>query len=179
MNKTRLAVAAIFCTATFCVQAQEKPEGYTCCNLHYDKEWISDANWRASAMIPAGARIKVLSYDGPIAGVEIDGKPYRVALDYSKKVTTIDEFMNKLVVKHDPRPRIERAAPKIRESIKQGRAIEGMTREEAILAVGYPSLHKTPTLDSPVWQMWTSRAGRYEIHWGNDGKIERLVGSYY
>jgi hypothetical protein len=36
------------------------PTGYTCCNLHYENDWISDANWSSMPMIPAGASIKVL-----------------------------------------------------------------------------------------------------------------------
>lgn len=33
--------------------------GYTCCNLHYDGDWISDANYTDLPFIPAGTPIAV------------------------------------------------------------------------------------------------------------------------
>ena len=41
--------------------AEQTPwiSGYTCCNLHYDGDWISDANYTDLPFIPAGAPISV------------------------------------------------------------------------------------------------------------------------
>jgi hypothetical protein len=47
-------------------------QGYTCCNLHYDRDWISDANWGNLPKIPPGTPIKVTSYGSNRAAVEID-----------------------------------------------------------------------------------------------------------
>ena len=45
-------------------------------NEDYDKEWLSDANWLHAPMIPAGARIKVLSYESSRrATVDVDKNP--------------------------------------------------------------------------------------------------------
>ena len=48
-----LAIAGLVLCAAPLAGAQELIEGYTCCNLHYDKEWLSDANWLHAPMIPA------------------------------------------------------------------------------------------------------------------------------
>ena len=171
-----LAIAGlVLCAAPF-AGAQELIEGYTCCNLHYDKEWISDANWLHAPMIPAGARIKVLSYESSRrANVEVDGKPLRVSMDYGKE-EPVEAFISKLVVKVSPKAKIDRYPEPVRAAIYSGKVIPGMTREQVLIAVGYPPTHKTPSLDSSVWQHWQSRAGRFEIRWDEHGKVREVVG---
>ena len=45
-----LATALLAAAPAF---AEDLPEGYTCCNLHDDGDWISDANWGTMPVIPA------------------------------------------------------------------------------------------------------------------------------
>ena len=42
-------------------------------------------------------------------------------------------------------------------AIKNGALKIGMTKEQVIMARGYPPGHKTPTLDSDTWTYWSSR----------------------
>ena len=42
--------------ATASAPAPALLSGYTCCNLHYEGDWISDANWSSMPTIPAEAR---------------------------------------------------------------------------------------------------------------------------
>jgi hypothetical protein len=156
---------------------QELPQGYTCCNLHYDGDWISDANWGASPMIPAGTPIKVISYSWNYrAFVEIDGKAMRIGHDYGRADEPMDRYVARLVSARDPRALIEGYPENVRAAIRQGRPIPGMTREQALIAVGYPATHQTKTLEAPVWHHWSSRTKRYEIHWNEKGTVEKVVG---
>jgi hypothetical protein len=157
--------------------AQELHHGYTCCNLHYDKDWISDANWGNLPMIPAGAPIKVISYGSNRAAVEIDGKPMRLGHDYGRSEEPLDKWVGKIVSKSNPRAKIDRYPDKVRAAIRNGRVVPGMTREQAIIAIGYPPTHKTRSTDERVWNVWGSRAGRYEVHWTPKGTVERIVGT--
>ena len=171
-----LAIAGlVLCAASF-AGAQELLEGYTCCNLHYDKEWISDANWLQAPMIPAGARIKVLSYDSSRrAAVDVDGKQLKVSMDYGKD-EPVEKFLAKIIVKTSPKSKIDRYPEPVRSAIHSGKVIPGMTREQVLVAVSYPPTHKTPSLDTPIWQHWQSRAGRFEIRWDDHGKVREVVG---
>ena len=170
-----IVLAAAACTSVAAL-AQEPLSGYTCCNFHYEKDWISDANWRQLPMIPAGASIKVLNYGSNRASVEIDGKPMRIGHDYGRREESIQQYVQKLVVKNDPKAKIAKYPERVRNAIKSGNVIPGMTREQVIIAVGYPPTHRTPSLEASVWNMWSTRAGRYEIHWNNRGTVEKLVG---
>jgi hypothetical protein len=152
------------------------PEGYTCCNLHYDYDRISDANWRNLPMIPAGAKIRVVEYGANRATVEIDGKPIRIAHDYGRDRESVEAYVAKLVVREDPRTRIAGYPPEVQRAIFDGVVIRGMTREQVLLAVGYPPTHRTFTLESNVWHFWASRPGRYEVHFNSEGIVEQVLG---
>jgi hypothetical protein len=170
-----IALFAILATA-FAAAAQDKPEGYTCCNFHYDKDWISDANWGNLPFIPAGAKIRVLSYGSNRASVEIDGKPMRIGHEYGRSEESLEKFISKLVVKANPRAKVDRAPAHVKTAINQSRVVKGMTKDQVLVSVGYPPTHRTRSTDDSVWNYWASRAGRYEVHFkGNT--VERLVGA--
>ena len=173
MKKTLAAAALLLAQAAI---AQDLPSGFTCCNLHHDKNRISDANWTHAAMIPAGASIKVLGYGTNEANVEIDGQPFVIAHEYGRKQESVDQFVSKLVVKSNPRPKIAGWPQAVRDAVAKGTIVNGMTREQAIVSVGYPPTHRTASVNDNVWNHWQSRAGRFEIYWGADGKVERTNG---
>jgi hypothetical protein len=175
-----LAVAGVLaagCAGTLVspVGFGQLPEGYTCCNLHYADDWISDGNWGAFPLIPAGTPIKVLDYGSNRAHVEIDGKRFRIGHDYGRDQESLEQFVAKLVVKEDPRARIATYPDPIREAIRTGRLTHGMTREQAILAAGYPATHRTPILDAPVWTYWNDRLTSFRVTWDPEGRIQHVA----
>jgi len=176
MDQVRRTVSALALSLSGAACAT-LPDSYTCCNLHYDYDRISDANWRNLPMIPAGAKIRVVEYGLNRATVEIDGKPIRIAHEYGRDRESVESYVAKLVVQDDPKARIAACSPEVQRAIFDGVVVRGMTREQVLLAVGYPPTHRTFTLESNVWHLWASRAGRYEVHFNSDGTVERLVGA--
>ncbi len=176
---SRLLPLALLAWAPFAVaqEAGGPREGFTCCNLHFNGDWISDANWSVNPMIPAGTPIRILSYGRYRAFVEVDGKPMRLGQDYGREQESLERFAAKWVVDKDPKERIATYAPAIREAIRLGRAVPGMNREQVLVAVGYPPTHQTLTLDAPVWHFWTTRTSRYQVIWGADGLVQEVTGS--
>ena len=179
--KIACAVAPIVLAASLGAEAQDNnfgfwsyPEGYTCCNLHYDRDWISDANWSTFPMIPAGTPIKVLSYGWNRAAVEIDGKNFHIGHDYGREDESLERYIRKLVVKDNPRERIAGYPDHIREAIRLGKVTPGMTREQALIAAGYPPTHATKILDTPVWTYWNSRFSRWSVVWDADGTVREV-----
>jgi hypothetical protein len=174
--KKMLAVIAACLAQAAIAQNATLPSGYTCCNLHYDGDKISDANWTHAAMIPAGAPIRVISYGSNEAAVEIDGKPMRLLQEYGRKQEPLEQFVSKWVVKTSPRGKIEKWPEPVRAAVSAGKVATGMTREQVIVAVGYPPTHKTASLEAPLWTHWQSRAGRFEVVWAPDGTVAAING---
>lgn len=151
-------------------------QGYACCDLHYSRDWINDGNYAELPMIPAGTPIEVLSYGSNRAYVKVDGKPMRLGHDYGRDQETLENWVRKLVVNNDPRPRIATYAPTVQEAIRQGRVMIGMTREQAIMAVGYPLTSENVSLEAPTWRMWRSSHGEYDLNFGPDGRLTSITG---
>jgi hypothetical protein len=151
-------------------------KGYACCNLHYDKDWINDGNYAELPMIAAGTPIEVLSYGRHRAFVKIDGKPMRLGHDYGRDQESLEAWVAKIVVEQDPRARIAGYPPAVREAIRQGKVALGMTREQAIVAVGYPLTSENASLDAASWRIWRSTHGEYDLNFKSDGRLESVSG---
>jgi hypothetical protein len=153
------------------------PQGFTCCNLHYDGDWISDSNYATSPMIPVGTPAKVTKYYSRYrTSVDIGGKPMRLGLDYGRKEQTLQQWTEKIVVADDPKIKIATFPPAIQNAIKQGKLSKGMTKEQVIMSVGYPLTSENSSLDAPVWRMWVSSWEEYQVLWGSDGLVKDITG---
>jgi hypothetical protein len=151
-------------------------QGFACCDLHYSRDWINDGNYAELPMIAAGTPIEVSSYGSNRAYVKIDGKPMRLGHDYGRDQETLQAWVSKIVVNGDPRPRIVSYAPTVQAAIREGKVMVGMTREQAIVAIGYPLTSENVSLDAPVWRVWRSSHGEYQLNFGTDGRIKSITG---
>jgi hypothetical protein len=151
-------------------------QGYACCDLHFDKDWINDGNSAELPMIPAGTPIEVLNYGRQRAAVKVDGKPMRLGHDYGRDQESLDAWVNKIVVKDDPRGRIGSYPSAVQEAIHQGKVMIGMTREQVIVAVGYPLTSENPSIDAAQWRMWRSSHGEYQLNFSRDGRLMSVTG---
>jgi hypothetical protein len=151
-------------------------QGFACCNLHYDGDWISDVNYAELPMIPAGTPIEVLSYGRHRAAIKVDGKPMRLGHDYGRDQETLEAWVGKVVVSDDPRPRISAYPATVQNAIKEGKVTVGMTREQAIVSMGYPLTNENISLDSPIWRLWRSRREEYQLNFRADGHLGSVTG---
>jgi uncharacterized protein YceK len=56
------------------------------------------------------------------------------------------------------------------KGIKEGRALNGMTKKGVEVAWGYPAKHKTPSLEDNVWTYWRNRWVMKTVTFSN-GKV--------
>ena len=151
-------------------------QGYACCALHYSRDWINDGNYAELPMIAAGTPIEVLSYGSNRAYIKVAGKPMRLGHDYGRDQESLEAWVDKIVVNNDPRPRIASYAPAIQAAIREGKVMVGMTREQAIASIGYPLTSENASLNDPVWRIWRSSHGEYQLNFGPDGRVKAITG---
>ena len=172
------ALAGAVVAATASAQAGDDKEpkltGFTCCNLHYENDWISDANWSYLPMIPAGQPIKITDYGRYRIHVEVEGKSMRLGLDYGRS-ESLGQFARKIVVAQDPKAKIATWPAGVQEAVKLGKIAVGMTKEQVIVSLGYPPLHQTPSLDSPQWKYWFTRVGTFVVLWDDRGRLREVI----
>lgn len=161
--------------------AQVQPEGFLCCNMRSDGSWISDINYFSGThVVPAGTPLKVTGYGRYRIYVEFAGnierKQQAIGNDYSRSVK-MEEFALRYVVPDNPNARLASYPPKVRQAIEAARVTRGMTREQVLMAVGYPIASETTDLGAPLWRYWTSRSGEYQVFWGEDGRVDKIFGA--
>ncbi len=184
MNRQRLcgrllaALAAAAVASGASAQGDDKEPklaGFTCCNLHYENDWISDANWSSLPMIPAGQPARITDYGRYRIFVDIDGKPMRLGLDYGRS-EPLGQFARKIVVAQDPKAKIATWSAGVREAVKLGKIMVGMTKEQVIVSLGYPAAHQTPSLDYPQWKYWLTKVGSFVVLWDDKGQVREVIG---
>jgi hypothetical protein len=127
-------------------------------------------------MIPAGTPIEVLNYGFHRAYVKVDGKPMRLGHDYGRDQESLQAWVGKIVVNDDPRPHIATYPPPVQAAIREGKVMVGMTREQAIASIGYPLTSENISLDAPMWRIWRSSHGEYDLNFGEDGRVKSITG---
>jgi hypothetical protein len=127
-------------------------------------------------MIPAGTPVEVLKYGLNRAYIKVDGKPMRLGHDYGRSQESLEAWTGKMIVSEDPRPSIAGYPRAVQEAIHEGRVMVGMTREQAIASIGYPLTSENASLDAPMWRIWRSSHGEYDLNFGADGRIKSITG---
>ncbi|TPW18482.1 MAG: hypothetical protein FD130_218 [Halothiobacillaceae bacterium] len=68
---------------------------------------------------------------------------------------------------------LKKFSTETQEAIKNGQIILGMTKEEVLLAYGYPPAHATANLELNQWNYWKTRWNRIVVDF-QDGKVKGI-----
>ncbi|HVG05720.1 MAG TPA: hypothetical protein VM937_12355 [Burkholderiaceae bacterium] len=150
---------------------------YTCCNLHYDGDWISDANYQTLPFIPAGSRIAINDYGRYRASVMIEGRPMRIGQDYGRVQESTEEYVTKLVLNEDPKVRIATFPANVQAAIRAGKVMPGMTREQVIMSLGPPRTDRTASIDLLQWTYWTTARDEFVVLWDTQHRVRAVDGA--
>jgi SmpA / OmlA family len=159
-------------------QAAELDSGYLCCNMRSDGSWISDANYleAGKTTVPLGTPVSVLGFGRYRVNVKINGQPQAIGNDYSRYVA-MDAFAKRYVVKDDPRAQLATMPSKIRTAVESARVTKGMTRDQVLMALGYPIASENPHLDAATWKYWLWTFSPYRVVFDSNGLVSRVSGS--
>lgn len=171
----RIVGEKIVQAASAAARAQTAEAGtYTCCNLHYDDNWIGDANYTALPFVPAGSRVRFVDWGRYRANVLIEGRKMSIGIDFARQQMTREQFAQKVIVDESPAARIASYPAEIQAAIRSGKIVPGMTREQVIVSLGYPRPDVTPSLDAMEWTYWASERDEYSVLWGDDGRVKSI-----
>jgi hypothetical protein len=171
---------------------------YTCCNIHYEKDEISDANYLKGTLIPFGTRVQILDVRRSSVKFQATGHPPITLVMKYDKTSTIDQVLDRWFPRDDPHTKLAatREAPRkapakgkkgapahegsasggssqVQKAIEQGTVETGMTRDQVIMSLGYPPAHRTPSLENPSWTYWQNRWVTMEVYFDGD-KVSRV-----
>lgn len=167
-------VVVLLSSASFAAN-EEKPAGFLCCNMRTDGKWISDINYQENGktVIAVGTPVKVTGYGRHRVNIDVDGKHEALGNDYSRDLKD-DEFMKRYVVMDDPKVKIATFPKPIQDAINSGRVKKGMTRDQVLMAVGYPVSSENPHLDAKTWKFWLSSFAEFRVAFDDAGIVTQI-----
>ena len=182
-----LAVAlAVACKGPVVPNPMTGEMRYTCCNMHYEKTAMTDVNFQQGVLIPYGTRVQILEVRRNSVKFQPQGHPpITLVRRYGKNAGSMDEYLDRLFPREDTHAKLPVAtwtkkgkqssgdADKIRKNIETGSVDAGMTRDEVLMALGYPPAHRTPSLDTPMWTYWQNRWATFQVLFDGD-RVSRV-----
>jgi hypothetical protein len=150
---------------------------YLCCTLRFNNSHeASDAgyDYRDKTVFRAGTPVHDLRVTAAKAEFvpEGDAKAYSLEYRYGRNVMTPSEYYGRIFVDDDPLRGLDANAA-VREAIRNGRLLPGMSKREALMARGYPPAHRTPSTDGDEW-LYYSHAKLCERVRFVDGRIASI-----
>lgn len=171
-----LAAAALAAPAGASAQNAQPYEGFLCCSMLLYRGWMDDQNYDDGykEIVPAGTPMKFTGFGRYRLRVEANGKKLELGNQYSRTMS-MDDFAARYLPMQDPTLKARSWPANVRDAIAKRKVMRGMTREQVIMALGYPTLTTTPDLAQVVWT-YEFRVGNFQVFWSDDGRIDRLFG---
>ena len=147
-------------------------DGFLCCNVYSDGQEISDLNAPSTERhrVPVGSPIHVTSVGKHKIKLDIENKK-QVLMNDNSQGLSMPEFIKRFVVSEDPNARIKTFPMNVQVAIADGRLIHGMTREQVLMSLGYPTYDDVPNLSSKTWLYWITDHAQFRVTFGADDRV--------
>ncbi len=146
---------------------------YTQFVIRYEKGAHLTTNYRRGASIPVNTPVKLLNMTNKTIEVEVDNSSQKLLIKNVEKHTgddvyrAFDKLFGKQQVNLSKFNRLEK------EHIQSGTVANGMRKDAVIIAIGYPPITETMSLDSNMWVYWSGRFNKFNVHFKN-GKVNKV-----
>jgi hypothetical protein len=162
---------------------QEEFEGkdfYLCCNMRFNANRdANDANYAypnaGGNMLRVGARVHVIEAAGHGIVLRAEGseQSFNLGFKFGRERISTRQYFRNILRDADPRESLGAAPRDVLDAINEGHLVVGMTKDEALMARGYPPFHHTAGVESDEWTYYFSR-GYVDVVKFVDGKIESI-----
>ena len=150
---------------------------YTCCNIHYAGEDISDANYYVGSTLPLGTPAQVQDAGRGYVALRADGRIFKLYHQYGREQESFRQYLDKILLSEDPKTKLASFPPDVQKAIENSRVEVGMTKEQVLMSLGYPPTHRTPSTSSNRWTYWYYHWDHYRVVFDDTGKVSRIVGT--
>jgi len=123
--------------------------------FYLDKGQHLATNYSRSVLIPINTPVRVLDLRGTNIRVELMGMA-AVIVNVPKYTRISTEQLFERMFTLAPVD-LSAVRPELQAAIRAGQLRLGMTKQEVIMARGYPPAHATPSLELDRWIYWNSR----------------------
>jgi hypothetical protein len=149
---------------------------YLCCNVHFDaaKPTITDALSTQGTLIPFGTRVEVRKVTRDTVTFEAVGHPpITLEYTYGAKALSFDQYLGRLFVTEDPRLKLKKVPARQVKLVEKGTVAPGMSRDQVIMALGYPTADRTPSLEASSWTYSTGSSQALVVYF-DGGRVSSV-----
>ena len=140
-------------------------EYYARHSFYVDRGQHLATNYARTTVIPINTPVRVINVRGNNIAAETLGMPVTIVnVPKFTKIRTEQLFERMFSVAPVD---LSGVRPEFVAAMRQGLLRLGMTKQEAIMARGYPPAHATPSLDLDRWTYWNSRVVKQAIAFEN------------
>ncbi len=148
---------------------------YTQTNLHPDEQRkrLYSINYQQGGFIPRCTEVKLIDVSAKKLIISTGENEYQYL--YHKASGSFDDNIQKYFNTSCKKSKLRNLNAIDKEGLKAGKVFKGMTKEGVILAIGYPPVHKTKSLEEKRWKYWSSKFNTFDVVFGKDNKVKSII----
>jgi hypothetical protein len=158
------------------VQEYQSRTLFTCCNIHYETDEITDANYFIGSTIPVGTPVQIQAMRSDSVTFTAGGTTVTLYQSYGTAQESFQQYLNKVLVPVDPKDQLAGYPTAVQEAIRDGRVERGMSKDQVLMSLGYPPTHRTASTASNDWVYWYNRFVTYRVQFDPAGRVSNVVG---
>jgi hypothetical protein len=141
---------------------------YTRIGFFYEKGTHKTTNYLRGTWVPINTKVEVLKKTATQIGIRMVGTGEKVKIANKRSISGegIDGIFDRMFSRDATD--LTAYSPKQVKNIMAGNYDPGMTKEEIILAIGYPPKHQTSSLDRNAWRYWRSKFDTVLLYFEDD-----------
>lgn len=155
-----------------------QPGVYTLVNLHPDpiNSRLYATNYQQGGLIPLCTEVTLVKASRKRLDFQVNGSGKTYYYFYHKAAAEpFDQHLKHFFGKTCNKDAVARLSAIDRKGIAAGKAMEGMSKQGVVYALGIPPRHVTPSLDSDIWKYWSNRYDTFNVEFNETGKVSRIV----
>ena len=185
MKKRLLAIGSIALTLACASQSKtarqtsdlDSGRGFTLVNLHPDNEQsrLYAVNFQQAGLIPVCSEVEYLglgskSFKFRVVSTNRDYEYF----DHKAAAEPFPDHLRRFFGPSCPRSELDALSELDRKGVREGRAIQGMSRRGVFLAMGHPPRHVNPDPNAPTLMYWKNRFNRVEIQFDAEDHVSGI-----
>ena len=135
--------------------------------------YIGDYNFHAIIPVNTPVVITKVKKNGIYMTSSVDGT--KITFEYNAQ--NMSPVSSEEYVGYITSPRkvsLNALSPIDQKGIRDGKAYVGMSKDAVRIALGYPALHRTPSLEENVWTYWNNRFTTGAVEFDASGKVKSI-----
>lgn len=138
--------------------------------IWYEMFKFDVTNYARGTLVPINTKVRVEKFLGEKMSIRVIGDSQLIWIYNRKKYSGKSMFEIARRMLSENEVPLKNCSDEVAAAIRSGRMCLGMTKEQVIMARGWPPAHRTKSLDLDTWVYWPSRYVTQEIVF-KDGKL--------